>query len=102
LKKARYLRLEHELNGNWYSWSANATGYAAAWRYVWTKVMEGNGFTNTHLQWIFEPISPYDIDAAHDFRNYWPGILSLPPSPLFLSRLILFTSFFVEMFLNVC
>lgn len=35
--------------------------------------MTGTGITKTHIQWVFEPVSPYESDAAHDFRLYWPG-----------------------------
>jgi len=68
-----YFRLEHEMNGDWYAWSNGPANYAAAWRYVWNKMMSGTGFTKSHIQWVFEPISPYEKDTAHDFRNYWPG-----------------------------
>lgn len=68
-----YLRLAHELNGNWYAWSANSTSYQMMWRYVWNKVMVGTGIMATHIQWVFEPISPWEVDAQHDFRLYWPG-----------------------------
>lgn len=35
--------------------------------------MSLTGATKSHIQWVFEPISPNEIDAFHDFRNYWPG-----------------------------
>ena len=97
----RYIRLSHELNGNWYAWSSDPNSYAMMWRYhhfsqvppfsfplfpslsnslishryVYNKVMGGTGFTKSHVQWVFEPVSPYEPDANHDFRLYWPGML---------------------------
>lgn len=65
-----YLRYAHELNGNWYPWS-NVTNYGAAWRYVYNKIMTGSGLNKTHIQWIFEPIAPWEIGG--DFELFWPG-----------------------------
>ncbi|CAN5510452.1 hypothetical protein BH23CHL2_BH23CHL2_23980 [soil metagenome] len=63
-----YLRFAHEMNGNWYPWSAGVNGnsaddYINAWIHV-HGIFEAEGATN--VQWIWSPNRDY------------PGSVSLP------------------------
>jgi beta-mannanase len=81
------IRLDHEMNGNWYNWSENiksvsadeqnATGsYVAMWQHVWT-VFQNEG-ANADVIWDW---SPTRIDAlgnpayqTEDYlKEYYPG-----------------------------
>jgi len=73
-KRTIYVRLDHEMNGNWYPWSnGNAKDYVAMWKHVW------NIFHRQHVRnvkWIWSPnLNTYESDAVFDARvkRYWPG-----------------------------
>lgn len=68
--KDLYLRLDHEMNGDWYSWSPGVNGNTAAsfvamWRHVVTLVRQ-QGATN--VRWVWCP----NI-GGQDFRPMYPG-----------------------------
>lgn len=76
------LRLDHEMNGNWYPWSEGSQGnakgaYSAAWRHF-REVMEDEGTGRTRVLWVWSPnilrgaeaetlISAYPGDAYVDY-----------------------------------
>nr|WP_233549097.1 glycosyl hydrolase [Clavibacter lycopersici] len=68
-----YLRLGHEMNGNWYPWSdgvnGNAPGsYVAAWKHVHDLVV-AQGATN--VKWVWSPNVPYP--GSTDLASLYPG-----------------------------
>jgi len=73
-----YLRPMHEMNGNWYPWSAAASGvrygttpglFKQAWQRIVT-IFRANSATNVKFVW-----SPYalDVPASNPMENYYPG-----------------------------
>jgi len=70
-----YIRLAHEMNGNWYPWSASygnnsPTDYINMWRRVVNK-FRAKGIDSNHIQWMWT-VNNYDIG---DFpaEQYYPG-----------------------------
>lgn len=69
-KKPIYLRLAHEMNGNWYPWGA-ANGntpetYVAFWRHV-HDIFEQNKVKNVKWVWCV------NNDPASTIKSYYPG-----------------------------
>ena len=70
-----YLRLAHEMNGNWYPWSAQSNSntpadYVLMWQRVYQRVM-AQGLNNNHVQWIW---SVNNTDAgSFNMEAYYPG-----------------------------
>jgi hypothetical protein len=63
------LRLDHEVNGNWYAWSPGVNGntaaqYIAMWRHV-HDLFTQEGATN--VRWVWSP------NAGTPFSNLYPG-----------------------------
>jgi len=67
-----YLRLGHEMNGNWYSWSTGSTpdDYVAGWRHTY-EILTNKGLDPTRLQWIWSA-SAQDI-GKYIAEKYWVG-----------------------------
>ena len=70
-----YLRPAHEMNGNWFPWSATDSestpaDYIGMWRRV-HDIFTGTAMESTHLQWIWAPNADEvgDIEA----EQYYPG-----------------------------
>ena len=72
-----YIRFAHEMNGNWYPWSANSSGqtpaeYIAMWRHVHA-VFTSNGVGPSHVQWIW-CVNNKDSDSlTYPAEQYYPG-----------------------------
>lgn len=72
-----YMRFAHEMNANWYPWSAATPGstntpadYVNMWRHVWS-LFQAKGIGNDHLQWAWVPMN---FDAGnYPLEQYWPG-----------------------------
>ncbi|MBI4728868.1 MAG: hypothetical protein HY775_05120 [Acidobacteria bacterium] len=71
-----FLRLAHEMNGNWYPWDGSHNGgdpsrYVAAWRRV-HDLFASEGATNA--VWVWSP-NAEDVPAQawNRFSNYYPG-----------------------------
>jgi hypothetical protein len=67
------IRFAHEMNGNWYPWSASVNGntpggYVAAWRHV-VDVFRAQGAGNVTFQW--SPNVPYT--GSTDLSSLYPG-----------------------------
>ena len=67
------LRFAHEMNGNWYPWSAQTNGntagdYVAAWRHV-RSVFSRQSVTN--VTWSWSPNVPYS--GSTDLSSLYPG-----------------------------
>jgi beta-mannanase len=67
------LRFAHEMNGNWYPWSAQTNGntagdYVAAWRQV-RSVFSRQGVTN--VTWSWSPNVPYT--GSTPLSSLYPG-----------------------------
>lgn len=79
------LRYNHEMNGNWYSWSGAlqgnnataATNYISAWKYVYNLVKIQNGATNALWNWCVNVRSYSSTGSTTDSWNepmdYYPG-----------------------------
>ena len=74
------IRLDHEMNGNWYPWSearedaGNEKGvYVAAWRHV-HDIFQAAGANNLVL-WLWAPnrVDPLDPAKFPAIDNYYPG-----------------------------
>ena len=70
-----YIRFAHEMNGNWYPWSAALGGnspasFIAMWRRV-VGIFDGLGLGATHVQWVWcvnhEDVGGFSAEA------YYPG-----------------------------
>eukprot|EP01113_Clastostelium_recurvatum_P039010 TRINITY_DN5903_c0_g1_i1.p1 TRINITY_DN5903_c0_g1~~TRINITY_DN5903_c0_g1_i1.p1 ORF type:complete len:220 (+),score=15.89 TRINITY_DN5903_c0_g1_i1:109-768(+) len=48
-----YMRFAHEMNGNWYPWSGNATAYVLMWRRVYVLATNKWGIDKTRMQWVW-------------------------------------------------
>jgi hypothetical protein len=62
------IRFGHEMNGDWYGWSGNPTGYVNAWRHV-VGVFRQDGATN--VKWVWSPNVEYN--GSYPFTSYFPG-----------------------------
>lgn len=62
------IRFGHEMNGDWYGWSGNPTGYVNAWRHV-VSVFRQDGATN--VKWVWSP--NVDYNGSYPFASYFPG-----------------------------
>ena len=62
------IRFGHEMNGDWYGWSGNPTGYVNAWRHV-VGVFRQDGATN--VKWVWSP--NVDYNGSYPFASYFPG-----------------------------
>jgi hypothetical protein len=68
-----YLRFAHEMNANWYPWSAGTNGntsnqYVEAWRHVWD-IFHQEGASN--IRWIW---SPYvEVPGDTSYAQLYPG-----------------------------
>lgn len=62
------IRFGHEMNGDWYGWSGNPSGYVNAWRHV-VSVFRQDGATN--VKWVWSPNVEYD--GSYPFASYFPG-----------------------------
>lgn len=70
-----YLRLGHEMNGNWYAWSAakgnnSPNDFVQMWRRV-KDIFSGQGLDSNHLQWVWA-VNNTDVG---NFRaeSFYPG-----------------------------
>ena len=70
-----YLRPMHEMNGQWYPWSAvNNNGntpaeYIAAWKHI-VDIFDATGATN--VKWVWS-VNNVDYPASNTMELYWPG-----------------------------
>ncbi len=66
-----FLRFAHEMNGNWYPWSAGwgHEKYIAVWRYI-HGVFAAAGVDN--VRWVFA-VNAEDVPADNRFVLYYPG-----------------------------
>ncbi len=70
-----YIRLAHEMNGNWYPWSAGGGastpgGYVVMWQRVRT-IFSTKGFEPRQLQWIWA-VNTEDV-GVYRAEDYYPG-----------------------------
>ena len=70
-----YLRLAHEMNGDWYPWSGAMGGnspadYVAMWRRVRT-LFASRGISATHVQWVWA-VNHTDV-GGFAAEHYYPG-----------------------------
>jgi len=69
-----YVRMAHEMNGLWYSWSQEGPGlYKEAWRHVW-EVFQAVGAKNARFVWspdgmIGKPINEWEKSVV----KWYPG-----------------------------
>jgi len=61
------LRFAHEMNGDWYGWSGNASAYVAAFRHV-VDVFRRAGAANVKFVW-----APNVDYGSYPFAAYFPG-----------------------------
>jgi mannan endo-1,4-beta-mannosidase len=70
-----YLRLAHEMNGNWYPWAAGVNGntpqlYVAAWRHVHQVFQQTPG---VHVEWVWSPAADNLGSPAVQPAPFYPG-----------------------------
>ena len=70
-----YLRLAHEMNGNWYPWSAarggNSPGeYVRMWKHT-KDIFDGKGLDANHLQWVWA-VNRDDV-GGYSAEQFYPG-----------------------------
>ncbi|CAF1140123.1 unnamed protein product [Rotaria sp. Silwood1] len=67
-----YLRLAHEMNGNWYPWSMGSIpqDFISAWRRI-HDIFTNKSLDSTRLQWIW-CVNNADV-GSYAAENYWPG-----------------------------
>jgi mannan endo-1,4-beta-mannosidase len=65
-----YIRLAHEMNGNWYPWSGNPADFISMWRHV-KSIFESKGLDISHVQfmWIVNVGDKGNFTA----EQYFPG-----------------------------
>lgn len=75
-RKKVYVRLMHEMNGNWNPWGGTVNGnsprrFRAAWRHI-VKVSRRAGAHN--VRWVFSPLAE-DVPRKrrNRFEKYYPG-----------------------------
>jgi hypothetical protein len=64
-----YLRLMHEMNGNWYPWAGDPVGFVKAWRHV-VEVFAQVGAANAFWVWC---VNTSDQPKGNALEKYWPG-----------------------------
>lgn len=70
-----YLRLGHEMNGNWYPWAAamganSPTDYINMWKHVHA-IFSSKGIENTRLQWVW-CVNNEDV-GGFSAESFYPG-----------------------------
>jgi mannan endo-1,4-beta-mannosidase len=66
-----YIRLGHEMNGDWYAWGqANPGEYIAMWQRV-RVAFESQGLDASHVQWVWS-VNHVDV-GAFPAELYYPG-----------------------------
>ena len=70
-----YLRFAHEMNGNWYPWSAAGTSntpsdYVSMWQHVHAAFV-GLGLDAAHLQWVWA-VNNTDV-GGYGAEQFYPG-----------------------------
>lgn len=70
-----YIRLAHEMNGNWYPWSAakgdhNPANYVRMWRRV-KSIFAKKEMGQTHLQWIW--CVNFTDNGGYRAESFYPG-----------------------------
>ncbi|CAN5776569.1 hypothetical protein BH24BAC1_BH24BAC1_06590 [soil metagenome] len=70
-----YLRLGHEMNGNWYAWSAavgnnSPEDYKAMWKHV-KGIFDGKGLDPAHVQWVW--CVNHTDNGGFTAEQYYPG-----------------------------
>lgn len=70
-----YLRLMHEMNGNWYPWSNNPAKYIEAWKYIRYRMRSMRGAWNVKFCWAPNPDlwRSTPADWLKTLLPYWPG-----------------------------
>lgn len=68
--KPVYIRMMHEMNGNWYPWSSEGgDSYIKAWQHT-VDVFRNTGATN--VKWVWA-VNNVDAPSTNDMEYYWPG-----------------------------
>ncbi len=70
-----YIRLGHEMNGNWYPWSAavggnNPNDYINMWKRT-KAIFDSKGLDAKHLQWVW-CVNNTDV-GGYSAESYYPG-----------------------------
>jgi len=71
-----YFRFAHEMNGDWYPWSANSSGqtplnYIGMWQHV-HNIFEAKGIDSSHVQWVW-CVNSKDFGRGYTAEQYYPG-----------------------------
>lgn len=74
-----WLRIFHEMNGNWYPWCGRTNGNTpaecvAAWKHIYN-IFKAQGATNVKFVWCpnRESIPLPSKDSGNAIKKYWPG-----------------------------
>ncbi len=70
--KPLFIRLAHEMNGNWYPWGNNNTpeDYIAMWQHVFS-IFEQEGAKNA--LWVWAPNNTDEYGRTESLLDYYPG-----------------------------
>ena len=73
-----YIRFAHEMNGDWYAWSALPNGtHPVDYIHMWQRVKSlfyNKGMEWTHLQWIWTAnFTDNGYPSAYPAESYYPG-----------------------------
>jgi mannan endo-1,4-beta-mannosidase len=71
-----YIRFGHEMNGNWYPWSATVSGqspvqFVDMWRHVHS-IFDAKGIDASHVQWVW-CVNSKDASSLYTAEQYYPG-----------------------------
>jgi len=69
IKGPVFLRLAHEMNGDWYPWSGRKEAYIGMFRHI-RKVFDEAGVRN--VRWVFS-ISAENVPPENDYAACYPG-----------------------------
>jgi len=70
-----YIRMGHEMNGDWYQWGAAVgnnlpSDFVNMWIHVWN-IFDAKGLGASHIQWVWAP--NHTDCGGFTAEEYWPG-----------------------------
>lgn len=67
-----FIRLAHEMNGDWYPWAQNPSAYVDMWRHVEDIIYGKNGVNHDNAKLVWCP-NGTDVPSGNDAEDYYPG-----------------------------
>ncbi len=76
LRTPVYVRLAHEMNGNWYAWGGPVNNNSPdSFKRMWTHVVDvSRSVGATNIKWVWSPLAE-DVpnEGPNHLENYYPG-----------------------------